>query len=678
MTAPEHGFDPMVPRPIDLPAFVPTEPDADLSVLDDAKILAAPDDPAAWPAWRAALSRWVAEARGRTRYDAGAYTDPARDWTATAWSVALVWMWDEELYDHAARRFTVEEFLDRARSRFGGFDAVVLWHAYPVIGIDPRNQFDYYRQSPDLAGLVDRFRRAGVRVFLDYNPWDTGTRRPARTDPQECAALLGETGADGLFLDTLKQGDVRLLQQLNSLRCPVALEGESRLPTAGIADHQLSWAQWFADSPVPGVLRAHLFERRHMMHHTRRWNRDHSAELQSAWLNGCGILVWENVFGSWVGWNDRDACTLRRMLTVFRVLSGVLLDGEWTPLADLGPAAPVGVYASRFTAGGTALWLMVNRATEPVTFVFGRSAPGRDATCLDTGDATVRIAGSGIAAVVEHPAGPPPPAVTELIDRLAADPVVIDSSFPFRAVRRIPFTRMIGAATQRVVTVSAGEYTITQTYRRRETGWYSTVPYVEEWKPLPPRLHDMRADTRTVTLGAVAVDAAEVSRAEFRQFTQASGYRPMEAHRFTADQPPTVGAGDEPVTGIDLTDARAYAAWRGARLPTEYEWQLAAGDPGFIRRRPLVWNWTESEHTDGRTRFMILKGGSAFRAEGSDWYTDGGPQPPSYALQIPLLGQGLARSECIGFRCAVDLQGADHVTVDGDEPRSHPGERVPL
>ncbi len=44
-----------------------------------------------------------------------------------------------------------------------------------------------------------------------------------------------------------------------------------------------------------------------MMHHTRRWNRDHSDELQSAWLNGCGVLVWESVFGVWVGWNAATA-----------------------------------------------------------------------------------------------------------------------------------------------------------------------------------------------------------------------------------------------------------------------------------------------------------------------------------------------------------------------------------
>ncbi len=655
MTSQDANFDPLVPRPIDRPTSVPLDPAADLTVLDDAKILAAPGDPALWPAWRDALRRWTAEARRRVDYRDGAYTDPRSAWTAKAGSVALIWLWDEELYDHAVGRFTVREFLRRSADRFGGFDAVVLWHAYPVIGIDERNQYDFYRQVPDLAGLVRGFQDAGVRVFLDYNPWDTGTRRPERSDAAECAALLAETGADGLFLDTLKQGAPELLAALEQLDRPIALEGESRLPLASIADHQLSWAQWFADSAVPGVLRAHLFERRHMMHHTRRWNRDHSAELQSAWLNGCGILVWESVFGSWVGWNDRDASLLRRMTAVQRAFSDVLLDGEWTPLDDLGPDVPDGVYASRFSDGGLDLWLLINRADEPVSFAVADPGPGREALCLDTGDGTVRIAGRGLAAVLAHPAGRPPDSLAGLVSRLAADPVCTDSTFPDRPARRIPVTARYGAPTADAVTVPAGEHSLTQTYRRRETGWYGRVPYIEEWKPLPPRLHDMRSSEIAVTVAAVAVDRLEVSRAEFHRFVVETGYRPVVGHRFLADRPPPLGSEDEPVAGVDLADARAYAAWRGARLPTEVEWQLAAGDGAFGRRSPLVWNWTESEHTDGRTRFAILKGGSAFRAEGSDWYVDGGIQPPSYALQIPLLGMGLARSTRIGFRCAVDL-----------------------
>ncbi len=52
---------------------------------------------------------------------------------------------------------------------------------------------------------------------------------------------------------------------------------------------------------------------------------------------------------------------------------------------------------------------------------------------------------------------------------------------------------------------------------------------------------------------------------------------------------------------------------------------------------------------------MILKGGSWYAAEGSEWYVDGGPQEPDWSLRFLLTQAGTGRSECIGFRCAVDL-----------------------
>jgi hypothetical protein len=184
------------------------------------------------------------------------------------------------------------------------------------------------------------------------------------------------------------------------------------------------------------------------------------------------------------------------------------------------------------------------------------------------------------------------------------------------------------------------------TYRRRETGTYQGAPYVEEWKPLPPRLHDHREETVTVTLTAVRVATTEVTGDEFAEFLDATGYRPACDNRW----PPPTGPG--PATMVSLDDARAYATWAGARLPTEFEWQVAAGGSGFRRATPLVWNWTESEHTDGVTRFVMLKGGADHVSEGSDWYVDGGPRDPSFSLKFLLPGLGLDRSTSIGFRLA--------------------------
>src|SRR5262249_41188084 len=363
-------------------------------------------------------------------------------------------------------------------------------------------------------------------------------------------------------------------------------------------DRQPWWAQGFADSPVPGVIRARWYEQRHMLHHTRRWNRSHSEELRSAWLNGVGMLVWENVFGAWVGWSERDRRTLRGMSAVQRRHAHLLTHGTWTPLA--ARSADVSVVGSRWQLGGEQLWALANLRAEPFSGpvdLAGESVevalPGGGLAAVTAGGVESIGGGSG-----EYPARP--------FVRVEA-PVIHAQTLPDGFVAA-PAPRPLLAR-----------------FRVREPGIYGEVPYVEEWKPLPPRLHGFAEVARPAPRGPFAIGLREV--------TDASG---------------------APVTGLTLDEARAYAAAAGARLPTEDEWQLAAEAGLLERARPLVWNWTESEHRDGRTRFVILKGGSAWKAEGSDWYVDGGPQDPDYSLQLLLTGP-LGRSSRIGFRLAVDL-----------------------
>ncbi|QRP43230.1 SUMF1/EgtB/PvdO family nonheme iron enzyme [Amycolatopsis sp. FDAARGOS 1241] len=650
MTAP---FDPLVPRPIDRPADVPLGPltPEQLEALDEAKIFAAPSDPADRPAWRARLREWRLDSRRRHAYTGEAYDRPGAAWAARCHTVAQVWLWDELLYSFEDGKFTPERFLADARERFGGLDAVVLWHAYPVIGLDDRNQWDFYRDVPGLRELITALHEAGLHVFVDYNPWDVGTRR-GEDDLSELAALVADFAVDGVFLDTLKKAEPGFVERLEAARPGIVLEGESKLPVERIADHTASWAQFFADSPVPGVLRAHWYERRHMQHHVRRWHRDHSEELQSAWLNGAGVMVWEVVFGVWVGWSRRDASTVRRMVTVQRAAGDLLLGGEWTPLAELTPEADAaGVYASSWQRAGVTLWTLVNRGAADFTGDVLPAGPGKVLDLLGG------VPGRGIGAVLHLADGTPEPAwLPELLDALRDAPHDSEARFPHRLAERVRPQRTTGAPEAGAVVVPAGPYVLTVRYRARETGMYQGAPYVDEWKPLPPRLHDARTLQRSGSLaGAVSVAATEVTNAQFAEFLAATGYRPTQPHRFLAHW--TGGVPDrpeEPVTYVDLDDARAYCAWRGGRLPTEDEWQLAGETGGLLRGEPAVWNWTESEHSDGRTRFVLLKGGSDYRAEGSEWYVEGGRHAPDVSVKLLVPGLGLARGATVGFRCAWD------------------------
>jgi eukaryotic-like serine/threonine-protein kinase len=78
-------------------------------------------------------------------------------------------------------------------------------------------------------------------------------------------------------------------------------------------------------------------------------------------------------------------------------------------------------------------------------------------------------------------------------------------------------------------------------------------------------------DNRPVNLGPFYIDETEVSNADYAEFCRASGCAP-----------PT-GAPDLPVVNVTIVQARAYAQWKGRRLPTAQEWERAARGVDALR-----------------------------------------------------------------------------------------------
>jgi len=682
-------------------------------LMNDNDIIPAPDDPALWEEWRTALQSWRKRKQSQLKYDGTSYlSDPFR-WVSSDFSCCFIMICDSDFYDNPTNAYRINDLIKRGKDEYGGYDSVVLWQAYPRIGLDDRNQFDFYREMPHgLPGIkevTEQFHKAGIKVFIDYNPWDKGTRREGKTDIELLIGLLRSIDADGIFLDTMKDAP-GFREKLDSVKEGIVLEGEIALPLEHIQTHHMSWAQWFSDSKVPGVYRNKWFERRHMQHAIDRWNSDKTPQLQTAWMNGSGMLIWENVFGQWLGWCERDKSIYRAMYSIQHQFSSLFSADGWKPLSEESYVS--GVYISSWTGEDITLRTLVNRNDSIAEGLLFKFKAGEEMKFFDliSGEQLIeeiendmvsvrgRIEKKGIGCFLEIRASK---IDSQFNTFLAGQKRLLlhssdNTSIPFK---NILVTSSKDHAEQKtipkdMVQVPGISAKLTVEYNFREPGGYGNIQdhliLSEKHK-----LHSICNIERKAEINKFAIDITPVTNRQFMEFINDSGYSPRIKENFLkhwVNGKIPSGKENHPVVYIDPYDARAYAKWAGKRLTTEEEWQFAAQgfkaleypwgnamEPGRCNQNltgettsvyafpngasPFgcldmcgnTWELTANEYSDGRTRFAMLKGGSCYKAEGSEWYFNGGPQKNNFIAKMLLIWPGLDRCATVGFRCAIDL-----------------------
>jgi hypothetical protein len=174
------------------------------------------------------------------------------------------------------------------------------------------------------------------------------------------------------------------------------------------------------------------------------------------------------------------------------------------------------------------------------------------------------------------------------------------------------------------------------------------------------------------TAKAFLVDVNEVTVARYREFLAdvARTGRARKDHRPVQWDTPEYArahpSDDCPVTGVDLLDAAAYAAWAGRRLPTDTEWHHAArgflvadapkyeanlaGDGDrFVFAAPVG-----SFPRDGWKVFDALGNAAEWTSDGfvrgSSWTTPRADARYSRRFKLPPDHRELG----LGFRCAMD------------------------
>jgi len=670
--------------------------------------------------WLADVRHWRMERRIRAGYFGSEYDRQELKWTQSSFIQPQMMIHDRYFFDRASLEYTVDRYLDDVQLRYGGIDSVLVWHTYSNIGIDSRNQYDLFRDLPGgvegVRAMVADFHRRRVQVFFPSMLWDQGTHDEKAPDAEALVQELAAVNADGINGDTQDGMPASFRRATEKFSHPLALEPEVGLGAdETLTFNTMSWGYWRYDF-VPSVSRYKWLEPRHMVHISNRWAHDHLDDLQQAFFNGVGFETWENIWGIWNQLTPRDAETVRRIAIIERAFAPLLVSQDWEPHTH---TEQFGVYASKWPGPERTLWTIVNRNHYPVE---GRQLlvpfrPGAryfdiwhgvELTPRRENDSSVidlLLESGGYGAVLETSA----PDDSGLKKVLAAmnslsKKSLVEYSAAWRTLPQVlvaiaPSTKSVAGA-KGMVQIPAGDFLFRVNGIEIEGMNDEGVEFQYPWETSARRYHSQR-----LHVSSFYIDENLVTNSEFKQFMNATHYRPADDHNFLKDWKdgsfPT-GWDNKPVTWVSLEDARAYASWAGKRLPHEWEWQYAAqglddrtypwgnewskdGVPEVDKGRDMappsdvathlkgnsafgvhdlignVWQWTD-EYRDEHTAAAVLRGGSHYQPQGSKWYF-----PQAYKLsehgKYLLMAPSIDRSGAVGFRCVVDVAPDGNTTL---------------
>jgi iron(II)-dependent oxidoreductase len=679
-------------------------------------------------AWQAQWAAWRTSTLKRVKYQSKVY-DSLLPWTQTSFIQPQMMAHDAFFFDHATHKYTVDRYVNDVTIRYGGIDSVLIWPTYPNIGIDARNQYDMIRDMPDgFAAAVRQLQlRHNISVLLPYNPWDNGTRLEPTSDADAVAALLNSTGARGFNGDTLEVVPEAFWNAALRTGGPTAIEPEEGGDAESLWYTKLGWGYWTPYSYVPAVDRWKWLEHRHLTHVCERWARDRHDGLQAAFFNGCGYESWENIWGTWNQISDRDAAAIQRIGAILRFGGGLFGGGNAFGAVDFVPHEPVvssaAVFATRFEASahvnwgqlgiaGTlgpassvpyTAWTLVNRdANYAQTFTFSPTISAQQ-TCFDlyfgvpiTLPASLSIEAQGYGAVLCVPlARSNDPKLLNFLQAMQALTSSPLSSFstavPMLQQTVTVYSNSQGGSTTGMIQIPAALYTFQVTGKEIEGQQRPGIDFQYPWETYPQLTHYTQ-----LQLNAFWIDTFPVTNALFSTFLANSGYVPVVKKNFLRDWSQgsyLAGWGNKPVTWVSHADATAYCAFKGARLPNEWEWQYAAQGtdgrsypwgstpdatriptpytgrvlpgPADVNAHPTgqspfgvqdlvgnVWQWT-NVFEDPHTRAASLKGGSYYEPQGSMWYFPNLKRVDEHGKFL-LIDDGLDRSAALGFRCVMD------------------------
>ena len=321
--------------------------------------------------------------RIRAQFDLSQYQRADLSWSRHVILQHFTFLYGREILDLDRGQFNIDRLLDEGQSSFGGYDSLILWGAYPRMGVDERTQWDYYDDYPGgrqgLRELGERARSRGARIFIPYKPWDHSAQLhgcPTEPDEIQLARLVRDVNADGVFLDCMSaiQGEFR--KELDKAKPGVMICSEGRAKGEAFQTITSSWDQsqsrdwiqgnWTASvENMPAVdLWRFIFPEHHLFVISRfSTAEDRKRIIQRGFFNGMGWVVWQDIFGLALPFTPEEAGLLKKCRTILREYQATIWGAQPTPLV---PVLQPGVYCNEFGGDEKRVWIFYNSTGQQV------------------------------------------------------------------------------------------------------------------------------------------------------------------------------------------------------------------------------------------------------------------------------------------------------------------------
>ena len=243
-----------------------------------------------------------------------------------------------ETYNYEKGQVDLESLLKQGEE-FGGYNALLLWNQYPRLGVDSRNQWDFFAAFPDgingLRKLVDLAHAKGIRVFLPYKPWDIGVTESAESVQEKVSTLIRDTDIDGIFFDTMDSAPEGLREAIDRVKPGVVFCTESKPKTFRTLKLITgSWDKYSSPVPMPEINLLRFVVPEHFSPINARWHVGMKKDLliKRAVFNGTGIVIWQDIFGAWLPYSQKQKQEIRKWKQIFTKNKNILFCKKPVPL----------------------------------------------------------------------------------------------------------------------------------------------------------------------------------------------------------------------------------------------------------------------------------------------------------------------------------------------------------